>query len=448
MHCAASSPLRIWVTDELATGVPMDRLGCRFTKDRTEELAAMTLPVNFWLGGKSGRYVDNCGTNLNVLTNRDPDRWLLSIEKLYTIIEWKSMTVLAHFDQDIGKYLSSLQMAIASWTYSDSDWQSRSQLRAGDGREPLCAFLEKPVPAERYPFVNAGNELFHIHYALVAVTAVSLIVKGLVWVAPVTVVLFGVWKYYMDKLSERHGPHVDPSHRAAGTALAVDFLDALENASKGGPGQSKGEDDIAVIGIVIKFPGDATSTDSFWNMLMDRRSALSDVPKDRYNNIDAFWSPGAFEPGTAQRKQNVWMDPQQRWLLETAYNALENETQDHKRKIVPLVNLRQYWRIVSAGSATPEALSIAIDTACSSSLNALEFACQGIRNGQSTMGVVAGSNIILGPETSAALADLGFLSPNSKCYSFYHRANGYARGEGIAVAIVKGSYRMATPSEQ
>lgn len=63
-------------------------------------------------------------------------------------------------------------------------------------------------------------------------------------------------------------------------------------------------------------------------------------------------------------------------------------------------------------------------------------------------GVVAGSNIILGPETSAALADLGFLSPNSKCYSFYHRANGYARGEGIAVAIVKGSYRMATPSEQ
>lgn len=53
------------------------------------------------------------------------------------------------------------------------------------------------MAAERYPFVNAGNELFHIHYALVAVTAVSLIVKGLVWVAPVTVVLFGVWKYYV-----------------------------------------------------------------------------------------------------------------------------------------------------------------------------------------------------------------------------------------------------------
>lgn len=110
----------------------------------------------------------------------------------------------------------------------------------------------------------------------------------------------------MDKLSERHDPDVDLSHRAAGTALAVDIPVALEtericDASKGGPGQSKGEDDIAVIGIAIKFPGDATSTDSFWNMLMDRRSALSDVQQDRYN-IDAFWSPGAFEPGTVRPK--------------------------------------------------------------------------------------------------------------------------------------------------
>ncbi|KAI4257310.1 MAG: hypothetical protein L6R42_005754, partial [Xanthoria sp. 1 TBL-2021] len=149
-----------------------------------------------------------------ILTNRDPDRWLQSIEKLYSIITWKSMNLLARFEPDIGKYLSILQMAITSWTYPGSDWQDRSQLRAGflrhyqhvrasvppdrllefrseDGWGPLCAFLEKQVPADRYPFVNAGNELFHIHYALVAVTAMSLIVKGLLWVAPVGVVLFG-----------------------------------------------------------------------------------------------------------------------------------------------------------------------------------------------------------------------------------------------------------------
>lgn len=65
------------------------------------------------------------------------------------------------------------------------------------------------------------------------------------------------------------------------------------------PGQSKSEDDIAVIGIALKFPGDASSTESFWKMLMDRRSALSDVPQDRYN-IDAFWSPDALDPGTVR----------------------------------------------------------------------------------------------------------------------------------------------------
>ncbi|CAL8574626.1 hypothetical protein XPA_000580 [Xanthoria parietina] len=155
-----------------------------------------------------------------ILTNRDPDRWLQSIEKLYSIIRWKSMNLLARLEPDIGKYLSILQMAIASWTYPGSDWQDRSQLRAGflrhyqhirasvpqdrllefrseDGWGPLCAFLEKPLPAEKYPFVNAGNELFQIHYALVAVTAISLVVKGLLWVAPVGVVLFGVWKFYV-----------------------------------------------------------------------------------------------------------------------------------------------------------------------------------------------------------------------------------------------------------
>ncbi|KAL8815531.1 MAG: hypothetical protein Q9223_005340 [Gallowayella weberi] len=154
-----------------------------------------------------------------ILTNRDPDRWLQSIEKLYSIITWKSMNLLARFDPDIGKYLSILQMAITSWTYPGSDWQDRNQLRAGylrhyqhiravvppdrllefrseDGWEPLCAFLRQPVPADdKYPFVNAGNELFHIHYALIAVTIISLIVKGLLWVAPLGVVLFAVYKY-------------------------------------------------------------------------------------------------------------------------------------------------------------------------------------------------------------------------------------------------------------
>ncbi|KAI4168739.1 MAG: hypothetical protein LQ343_006175 [Gyalolechia ehrenbergii] len=250
---------------------------------------------------------------------------------------------------------------------------------------------------------------------------------------------------------------------------------------------SGNDDAVAVIGIAIKFPGDASSTEAFWEMLMNRRSALSDVPKDRFN-VDAFWSPDAFEPGTSNARgahfirENIaafdapffsispaeaeCMDPQQRWLLETTYHALENAG-------LPLERVASTETSVHVGSfgddygvmlsrdpgsqaqhratGTSQAMlanriswfydftgpSIAIDTACSSSLNALDSACQCIRNGQTTMGVVAGSNIIFSPETSAALADLGFLSPDSKSYSFDHRANGYARGEGIAVVIIK-----------
>lgn len=130
------------------------------------------------------------------------------------------MNLLARFEPDIGKYLSILQMALTSWTSPSPDWRDRSQLRAGflrhyqhirssvppdrllefraeDGWAPLCAFLEKPVPVEGYPYVNAGNELFHIHYLLIAVTALSLVVKGLLWLTPVGVVLFGVWYYYV-----------------------------------------------------------------------------------------------------------------------------------------------------------------------------------------------------------------------------------------------------------
>lgn len=108
----------------------------------------------------------------------------------------------------------------------------------------------------------------------------------------------------MDRFSDRHTRYDDLSDSATGSTSAVKLSNGLHSKSMhetngDGPEQSKSEEDVAVIGIAIKFPQDATSTESFWNMLMDRRSALTDVPKDRYN-IDAFWSPDASEPGTVR----------------------------------------------------------------------------------------------------------------------------------------------------
>ncbi len=81
--------------------------------------------------------------------------------------------------------------------------------------------------------------------------------------------------------------------------------------------------------------------------------------------------------------------------------------------------------------------SIHIDTACSGSLVALDMACQSLRMGDATMALVAGANLILGPEGSLMLSNGNYLSPDSVCHSFDHRANGYARGEGIVAIVIK-----------
>jgi acyl transferase domain-containing protein len=81
--------------------------------------------------------------------------------------------------------------------------------------------------------------------------------------------------------------------------------------------------------------------------------------------------------------------------------------------------------------------SMTIDTACSSSMVALHLACEGLWNGTSDLAIVCGANLIFSPELNIALSNMGFLSPDGKCFSFDHRANGYSRGEGFAVLILK-----------
>ena len=99
--------------------------------------------------------------------------------------------------------------------------------------------------------------------------------------------------------------------------------------------------------------------------------------------------------------------------------------------------------------------SISLDTACSSSLSALHLACQGLRSRESDMvcpsrshshynipdlvqALVAGVNLMLAPDSSFIhLSNMGFFSTDGRCYSFDARANGYAKGEGVGVIVVK-----------
>jgi acyl transferase domain-containing protein len=81
--------------------------------------------------------------------------------------------------------------------------------------------------------------------------------------------------------------------------------------------------------------------------------------------------------------------------------------------------------------------SLTIDTACSSGLVALDMACQEIWTGRSSAAICAASNVIFSPENLITLSNMNFLSPDGKCFSFDHRGNGYAKGEGFACLILK-----------
>ncbi|KUI56669.1 Lovastatin diketide synthase LovF [Cytospora mali] len=245
---------------------------------------------------------------------------------------------------------------------------------------------------------------------------------------------------------------------------------------------------IAIIGVSGRFPGDASSPDKLWELISEGRSAVSEVPKDRYN-IDAFYHPSAEHQGSQNARGGYYikedvatfdapffritaqeahaMDPSQRLALELSYEAMENagvpmesmagsQTGCYMATCLrDYANLRatdphEYPRYEANGSMGTAMISnriswffdlkgpsISLDTACSSSLVALHLAVQSIRLGETAQALVGATNLILMPETSNHLSTLTFLSPDAKSKAFDASANGYARGEGVCVLLVK-----------
>ncbi|KAI1762800.1 hypothetical protein GGR53DRAFT_399114 [Hypoxylon sp. FL1150] len=245
---------------------------------------------------------------------------------------------------------------------------------------------------------------------------------------------------------------------------------------------------IAIVGISGRFPGDATTPGKLWDMITEKRSARTDVPKNRYN-IDAFYHPSAEHQGSTSARGGHFlqddvaafdapffkitaqeahaMDPQQRMTLELAYEALESAgiriedvsgsamgcymaccVRDYAA--IRAIDPDDYPRYEANGSMGTAMIanriswyfdikgpSISLDTACSSSLVALHLACQSIRTGETKAALVGATNLILMPHTSNHLSTLSFLSPDGKSMAFDHRANGYSRGEGVSVIVVK-----------
>ncbi len=243
---------------------------------------------------------------------------------------------------------------------------------------------------------------------------------------------------------------------------------------------------IAVIGMACRFPGGSDTPEDFWKLLDEGRDAIAEVPRDRWN-IDTFYDPDPSAVGKMATRSGGFLrridefdshffgisprearslDPQQHLLLEVAWEALENaylppeqlyRSQtgvfvgitcfDHAIRLSRSLDIsNSYAGTGSALNMAPGRLSyllgltgpsMAIDTACSSSLVALHLACQSLRARESDLALVGGVLLMMSAEVMVSFSQARMLAGDGRCKTFDERADGYARGEGCGVVVLK-----------
>jgi malonyl CoA-acyl carrier protein transacylase len=244
---------------------------------------------------------------------------------------------------------------------------------------------------------------------------------------------------------------------------------------------------IAVIGMGCRFPGGANSPEAFWQLLSQGVDAITEVPPDRWD-IDQLYDPNPSAPGKMSTRyggfvsqlyefdphffglsprEAITLDPQQRLLLEVCWEALEHAglppqqlagsstgvfigicSNDYSQ-ILLNCGLEAIDAYVGTGNTHSVAAgrlsyllglqgpSFAVDTACSSSLVTVHLACQSIRNQECDVAVVGGVNRILTPEATINFSKASMLAIDGRCKTFDAKANGYVRGEGCGIVVLK-----------
>jgi len=222
---------------------------------------------------------------------------------------------------------------------------------------------------------------------------------------------------------------------------------------------------IAIVGMGCRFPGGVENPDDFWQLLSQGIDAITEIPKDRFN-IDKFYHPEPGVPGKIYSRHGgfighlqefdadffgispreaVSIDPQQRILLEVAWEALENagmipeqlagtstgvfigiSSNDYSSYLLnrPVSDIDAYLATGNSHSTAAGRLSytlgftgpcLAVDTACSSSLVAVHLACQSLRNRECDIAIVGGVNRILSPEFTINFSQARMLAADGRC---------------------------------
>jgi len=251
--------------------------------------------------------------------------------------------------------------------------------------------------------------------------------------------------------------------------------------------EEKQHEPIAIVGMSCRFPGGANSVDAYWNILENGVDAITEVPPERWD-LDAYYDEDPDVPGkmyarygsflkdidkfdaeffSISPKDAAKIDPQHRLFLEGCWQALEDAgiAADHlantRTGVFAGITAAEYEEMgnnkglekIDAYNLTGghhsyvagrvaftlglQGPAVSIDTACSSSLTAIHLACQSLRTGESNLALAGGVNLILEPEVSIAACKAKMLAPDGRCKTFDASADGFVRGEGCGVIVLK-----------
>ncbi|NCR08191.1 MAG: acyltransferase domain-containing protein [Microcystis aeruginosa LG13-11] len=244
---------------------------------------------------------------------------------------------------------------------------------------------------------------------------------------------------------------------------------------------------IAIVGMDCQFP-QANHSQGYWQLLHNGVDAVTEIPASRWE-VSNYYDPDPSQPGKMYSRHGAFLDqvdqfdphffgispleaarldPQQRLLLEVSYHALENAGQpldclkDSKTGVFVGICFDDYAQLsfkrgnlanIDAYSSLGNSKSIAVgrisylfgftgtalslDTSCSSSLLAIHLACQSLKNRETNLALAGGVNLILSPEVSIGFSKLRALSPSGRCKTFDASADGYVRGEGCGLVVLK-----------
>lgn len=261
----------------------------------------------------------------------------------------------------------------------------------------------------------------------------------------------------------------------------------LESAQQSVPATKK--EPIAIVGLGCRFPGGIENLESLWEALVEKKDLSQPIPKDRWDN-DLIYDPDPLRPGKTNAQTAMFLDhdvkafdagffgvipreaksidPLQRMILEVVYEALEeaNIPSDQLRgtntAVYIAIGNSDYIQArfrsgnlesVDVYDATGipfatasgrvsylydlQGTSYAIDAACASSILGMHLAAEELSQGKADCAIVASANLLLTPELFVGLAKLGSLSSSGQCRAFSNDGDGYVRGEGCGVVILK-----------